>query len=295
MRRIHLLIAIILTIILVANGNLCAQSSIDFALSPKGSHLYFGADIAGKQADIMLESAIPAFLIDRDFYEQVLSKTDLQFEPSSAKITLMHEKYNISFKASGKLKVGNAIYDGPIFILDDFGDFRIPIQNLRNQHGDIVPIGIDLKKGLLSVGVSAANTNAGKSYKMKTDKSLGFLTVTSPMEIQSAGKYCKMKGDFAIDFGNPMLLFLMKQHKSLAKAIEKGEITLTDAHNKEGVVIAQGIYANEMTICGRTYKDSSIGVTDKMPSIKQLGLLGIPFYGSLTVFDFAKSRMTVFE
>ena len=240
MKKIYSIILAVTALCFVAN----AQSVSNFALEEKNGHLYFSAEIAEEQVDIMLESGIPAFLIDRNFYEQKL-KNDLNLDPSTAKIRLL------------------------------------------------TPICINLQQGLLSVGQSATE-NTGKSYRIRTDKDMGFMVVTAPISIHTDGATYQIKDDLIVDFGNPTLLFLMKKHKKIAKAIDKC-LTLKDAYNQEGVLVAQGIFAEEITICGRTYKDVSIGVTDKMPFIKQLGFLGIPFFGSYTVFDFAKETMTIIE
>ena len=79
----------------------------------------------------------------------------------------------------------------------------------------------------------------------------------------------------------------------MTRAIENGEIELKDAYNKQGEVVAQGIYANDVCLFGREYHDISIGVTDKMQSIKQLGFLGTRFFSSPVVFDFDKGTMLI--
>lgn len=294
MRNYNSIIFTITAFFMVISNNLLAQIS-DFALTEKNRHLYFEAELAGEPVNIMLESGIPAFLIGRDFYEKTLSKSDIQFEPSTAKIVLLNNKYDISFKGNGNLNVGNAIYNGPIFILDNFDDFRIPVQNFRDKQGNRATIGIDIKNSLFRVGVTTSQEKIGKSYKIRTDASMGFIIVTTPINMHTTESTCQIKGDLIIDFGNPSLLFLMKQHKELAKAINKGKISLKDAYDKDGNLIAQGIYADEITICSNTYNNISIGVSDKMKSIKQLGFLGVPFFDSLTIFDFDKGTMTVYK
>lgn len=291
MRSFCSIISIISAFIMVFSNDLPAQTT-DFALSEKNGHLYFEAELAGEPVNIMLESGIPAFLIGRDFYEKAL-KSDIQLEPSTAKIALLNNKYDISFKGNGSLKVGNVIYNGPIFILDNFDDFRIPVQNFRDKQGNRATIGIDIKNGLFRVGVPASQEKTSKIYKIRTDASMGFIIVTTPINMRTPESTCQIKGDLIIDFGNPSLLFLMKQHKELAKAVNKGKISLKNAYDKDGNLIAQGIYAEEITICGNTYNNISIGVSDKMKSIKQLGFLGVPFFDSLTIFDFDKGTMTV--
>lgn len=62
------------------------------------------ADICGEQREIMVESGIPALLIGQDFYERALAGGDLAFEPSQAKIRLLNNLYEITYKANGELQ-----------------------------------------------------------------------------------------------------------------------------------------------------------------------------------------------
>ncbi len=57
--------------------------------------------------------------------------------------------------------------------------------------------------------------------------------------------------------------------------------------------MAQGIYADQVSLFGQKYHDVSIGVTDKMQSLSHMGFLGIPFFSSPVVFDFDRGYMMV--
>ena len=94
-----------------------------------------------------------------------------------------------------------------------------------------------------------------------------------------------------MDFGNPSLLFLLKQHKSMAKAIKAKTIALKDAYEKQGRLVAQGLYADTVSMFGQKFLSQSIGVIDKMNSIEHLGFLGTPFFTSPVMFDFDRGFM----
>ena len=142
--------------------------------------------------------------------------------------------------------------------------------------------------------IGEISENTGKCYKLHLDKKTGFPIVKAELKISSQENYAKLKGNLIVDFGNPMLVFLMSQHRSVSKAIKNGKVTPQDAHDANGNVVAQGIYAETIIVCGQEYNDVSIGLTGKMTAIKELGLLGIPFFNSAVAFDFDKGRMFVF-
>ena len=151
---------------------------------------------------------------------------------------------------------------------------------------------MDILNGRLSIGKFAENT--GKCYKLYLDKKTGFPIVKASVAISSQENKAVLKGNLIVDFGNPMLVFLMSQHRSVSKAIKNGKITPQDARDANGNIVAQGIYAETITVCGQEYNDVSIGLTGKMTAIKELGFLGIPFFNSAVAFDFDKGRMFVF-
>lgn len=263
----------------------------EFSLSRKGDgHLYFTAEVCGESAEIMLESGIPAFLIGRDFYERNLKDPDIVFTESSMKMRLLNNVYDVSFKAEGSIGVGKAVFEGPVFILDGYDGLSLPIQYLKDSHGGKSLISIDLNNMCLAIGGSVA-FQGKESYRLKIDKKFGFPTVKARVGLETPEGNADISGDFIVDFGNPSLLFLMRQDKSLSKAVKKERIILRDARNGNGEVVAQGIYALKVNMFGREYNDVSIGVTGRMASIRQTGFLGVPFFDAPVVFDFGKGVM----
>ena len=266
------------------------QNVHSYELINNNGHLFMTVDICGEQHEIMVESGIPALLIGLDFYERALAGVNLAFEPSQAKIRLLNNLYEIAYKADGELQIGQDKYCGPIFILKVFEGISIPVQNLYDESGHRT-VFVDISNGRLSIG--EITENIGKCYKLHLDKKTGFPIVKAEVAISSQQSYAKLKGNLIVDFGNPMLVFLMSQHRGVSKAIKNGKITPQDARDANGNVVAQGIYAEAVTVCGQEYNDVSIGLTGKMTAIKEMGFLGIPFFNSAIAFDFDNERMYI--
>jgi hypothetical protein len=203
---------------------------------------------------------------------------------------LLNDTYDIVCRADGEISIGNALYVGPVFVLKDYEGISIPVQYLKDAVTRRSVVTIDLKNKFLLVGQSEKKS-AGKKSKLSFDKELGFPVIPAKIYIDSPEGKSKLKGSLIVDFGNPALLFLRKQHKSIGKAVEKNTIKLRDAYDRKGNLIAQGIYANTVSIFGNKYNDISIGVTDKMQNLSHLGFLGLPFFLSQVVFDFDRGYM----
>jgi hypothetical protein len=290
MRRIKPLLVAIVALTVLGATDIFAQER--FGLERRGGHYFFTATINDVPADLMVESGIPALLVGESVYEKCLIESEITFEPSQQKIRLLNKLYDIIYRAEGVVKIGNAEYDGPIFVLADYAGVSIPIQYLKDAASKRRVVTVDLSEGYLQVG-EATKCRGAEKFRLSFDKELGFPLVKASVRITTSKGRANVKGNLIVDFGNPSLLFLLKQHASLTKAIENGKIELKDAYNKQGEVVAQGIYANDVYLFGREYHDTSIGVTDKMQSIKQLGFLGTRFFSSPVVFDFDKGTMLI--
>lgn len=290
MKRFFLLVIVTLSLLFSLNTSY-AQEKYD--LQNRNAHYYFTTTVAGEKADIMLESGIPAMLVEREFYEKVLKNTELVFEPSESQIRLLDKLYKIPFRSEGKVAVGNLIFDGPVFILDGFSGISMPIQYLKTVNGKKTFIALDFHGNTMSVSNQNPEVN-GEKYKLRIDKKMGFPIVRSVLKMNTETGSATLKGDFIVDFGNPELLFLMKQSKTVERAIQKGNLDMIDViSGKSFEVIGKAIRAQKLVICGRTFNEKSIVVTDKMPAIKQVGFLGVPFFEQKVVFDFAGGVMIV--
>ena len=275
-----------------------ATDDVTFALEKVNGHYYFNADMNGATAKIMVESGIPALLIGSDFYEQNKQKLNLKVKSGDGKMRLLNKVYNILYIAEARLNVGKAIYDGPVFVLDGADDVRMPVQFLKNPTDNSSVIGIDLPSLSMSVMSRKSMRIEESEYNMfplSVQKSVNIPVVNAELSMNIGSKQAKMQGDFIVDFGNGSLLFMMKQNENVAKMIADSGIELLDAKDKNGNVVAQGIYADGLSICGIPFTDVSIGVTDKMKTVKEAGFIGLKFFTKPAILDFNKSRMYVAE
>ena len=129
MRKIRLFFLAIITLNILCTTPLLAQERFD--LSKWGGHYYFTATLGDKPVEIMVESGIPALLVGESIYDSCLKSHDLTFQPSKQKIRLLNNLYNIIYRTEGEIMIGGALYDGPIFILEDFNGVSIPIQYMK--------------------------------------------------------------------------------------------------------------------------------------------------------------------
>ncbi len=289
MKRFLLLVAVAFALF---NATQSASAQDDFELQNKNSHYYFSTTVGGAYAEIMVESGIPAMLVGRDFYEKVLKNSGLPFEPSESKIRLLNNVYKIPFRAKGKVRVGNLVFDGPVFILDDFSGISMPIQYLKVEDAKKTFVALDFQEKTMRVSGQKPGIS-GEKFKLSIDKKMGFPIVRSALKMSAEEGNATLKGDFIVDFGNPELLFLMK-HKKVEKAIQSGKLELIDVLSGQTFEVVGSAFRTEnVTICGRSFEGKSIVVTDKMPAIEQLGFLGIPFFKKTVVFDFSGGVMMV--
>lgn len=138
-----------------------------------------------------------------------------------------------------------------------------------------------------------ANLNfpGSQTFPLTFDAEMGFPLISADIKIETEENIVQLKEDLIIDFSNPMPLFMMKQHPSLTEIIQDGRIKIHDAYEPNGTIVAQGIYANKLIICNQTFENCTIGITDKMRSLSQLGFLGLPFFSIPVIFDFSNGIM----
>ena len=292
MKKIHKALVFALVSLLMC-GSLRAQSAIEFPLSLRQGHYYFTAVVASDSVEIMLDSGIPALLVSEDFYQKHKADFAIDFVDSKANIRLMNDIYPILFKGEGVIAIGCALYDGPVYILGDYEGLVLAVQYLKHPADNSQLIGIDLPGQRLTVMMGSDDrTKGGERYQMKRDKESGFPLLHTKFKINTPDGEATLKGDLVVDFGNPLLLFLNGNHRSLQKAVKKG-LQLQDAMNPAGQVVAKGLYANSVQLAGREFGDMSIGVDIHKHNIKQLGYLGVRFFDRPVVLDFVRMQLII--
>ena len=85
---------------------------------------------------------------------------------------------------------------------------------------------------------------------------------------------------------------LMAQEDAVFKLIkENGHYYFqTSINGVEGKVIAEGIYADKLTICGYRFKGVSVGV-NPFQSLNEYGFIGLKFFTKPTIFDFSLHQL----
>ena len=276
-----------------------AQSRTDFELTKVGSgHLYFETTLCGDTVSIMVETPMPGFMIGRDFYERNKDKFELDFTPAEGKkaFFLYGVTHEISHTANGVVRLDGALYDGPVFVLNDYDDFKIPIQYLKNREGNRSLVCIDIAQGKMSVLSEYPEMAGVTKYKLRKSKETSAPIMSANIEIKGAdGKDIQLKEDLIVDFGNPMLLFINKKHKTMKKLLKKSKVELHEGRNKEGVVIAEFFYTEARNICGKSFGEGGIITNDKGITLQEFGLLGVPFFTTPVLFDFDQMEMITFE
>ena len=128
-----------------------------FTLTRYAGHYMFTADINGTApATIMLESGIPALLVDSAFAFGSGCFRDMHLEASDRSINLGGDKFRISHTANGTVRIGRGTsYRGKIWILSGYADHReisIPLQYFYNEadNGSCIMY-IDLAGGHLDI------------------------------------------------------------------------------------------------------------------------------------------------
>ena len=117
--------------------------------------------------------------------------------------------------------------------------------------------------------------------------------VKAKLEIGYGKKTRVLKGNFNIDFGNPELVFLMRQHKDVQGFLKNNaDIELRNALNPRGEVMAQFILADMCRVLDKDFSDAVIAITGNLPRFTSTGLIGLKFFqASDAILDFDEDRM----
>lgn len=296
------IIVLVALLSLTSISTVCADEKRDtvctFNLEKRQGHYFFDADFNEARATFMVESGIPALLVDSAFYVQNEKALGLKnMAADSADIRLHNRLYSIAWSGMEEVRIGDAVYSGRVFILGSYDHIAIPVQNLQSGFSDGKEkpsrvVRLDL--GSLRIQVlKKAVQGKGMSFPMRMNGDNGMPVVAAQLVVENGEKTATMEGDFIIDLGNPMLLFLMKQNPAVSRMISDNSLELQEAKNPQGVVVAEGLYAERCTLLGGTFDNVSIGVTDKMKTIKEAGLIGLRFFTKPVLLDFDNMELHI--
>ena len=274
-----------------------AQENI-FELSKlKSGHYAFPVKLNNQlEATALLESGIPAMLVDSAFVFNNLDKLALEWKPSgkNEKMNLGGRVYNITHKVKGKIAISKeVIYEGDIFVLARYNqpyDVAIPIQNLALKKKSSV-LFLDMNNNLLKVcrAKQIADIKEYQKMAINTDTYLNMPAIKMKMQVDIGRESTPLDGNFVIDFGNPMFLFLHAHNKNITNWIEENNIELQNAYNKQGKVVAQAFMPKNCMMGNIDFKSVPITMTKALPRFTSEGNLGLKFFQNvMAVFDFNK-------
>ena len=285
----------ILTILLVyilISLQAMAQSDPTFKLEKENGHYFLNTSVNDIGVKLMLESGVPGFMMSESFYEAHKDVLKLPVEPCNERIRYLGGMHNIKYTAQARLRIGDAIFEGTIKIADGDHKLMIPINMFRNATDDSGIVRIDLSNNELRI-VSRASLLSLVKDATAMDLSynkFGMPVVNTQLSMDVDGRNIRLKGNFIADMGNGSLLFLNKSQSIVDSTLADSLVTLKEARDRNGKVVAEGLFADKLTICGRTFNDASVGVS-KFPSLDECGFLGVKFFTTPAIFDFDKGRM----
>ena len=290
MKSIRIL-AILLVHLLMAVQAM-AQSDPTFKLEKENGHYFLNTNVNGIGAKLMLESGVPGFMMSESFYEAHKDVLKLPVEPCNERIRYLGGMHNIKYTAQARLRIGDAIFEGTIKIADGDHKLMIPINMFRNATDDSGIVRIDLSNNELRI-VSRASLLSLVKDATAMDLSynkFGMPVVNTQLSMDVDGRNIRLKGNFIADMGNGSLLFLNKSQSIVDSTLADSLVTLKEARDRNGKVVAEGLFADKLTICGRTFNDASVGVS-KFPSLDECGFLGVKFFTTPAIFDFDKGKL----
>ena len=277
---------------LLSGSHMMAQTNPTYKLIKENGHFYFKTDVNGVDAKLMLESGVPGLMMSEAFYEANKEALNMEVKESDEKIRYLSGMHKVKYTAQTRLRIGDAVFEGPVKIVDGATDIKFPFHMLHHPSDSSTIVMIDLPRqefSLLRKEQLPEFTKGATACDMTFNK-WGMPVFTSRLSMKVEGRKANLEGEFIADMGNASLLFLNQSQALVDNMLARGAVTLREARDKTGNVVAEGLYASKLTICDRTFKGVSVGVA-RMKSLKECGFLGLKFFTMPTVFDIDNSKM----
>ena len=287
----------ILVAILTGSLSVTAQRDAVFKLFKEDGHFYFKTTVNGVRAMLMFESGLPGFMMGDAFYEAHKDSLDMDVQPCKERIRYLGGMHHVRRSTTcARLRIGDAIFEGPVKIVEGDSTLKFPIQMVHHASDSSRIVRMDLQKGEFRVITKDRLQNLVKKAAMLRlgANKWGMPTVRTTLTLKVDGRETSIEGDFVTDMGNAMLLFLNKVHPSVVKMLDDGRIELKEARNKGGKVIADAFYADKLTICDRKFKGVTVGV-NPFKYMDEYGFIGLKFFNIPAIFDFSDQKLYLCE
>ena len=270
-----------------------AQTNSVFKLVKENGHFYFTSSVNGIKAKLMFESGVPGFMMGDAFYEAHKDSLKMDVKPCDEKIRYLGGLHNVKLSANwARIRIGRAIFEGPVKIVENDASLKFPIQMLHHATDSSNIVWMDLKKSEFRI---ISRTRLQSLVKKAQMMELGFNkwdmpTVKTTLTIKADGHQTSIEGVFIADMGNASLLFINKSQPNVVKMLEDGRIDLKEARTKDGKISTEAFYADRLTICDRKFKGVTVGV-NPFKSLDEYGFLGVKFFDIPTIFDFSDKKL----
>ena len=255
-------------------------------------------------SSVMIESGIHAALIDSAFIHKHQHELGLTIRPNNMnkEINLGGTVYRITHRAKGPLKMSVCVYEGELLVLAHYRDeteVTIPIQRLhqKNDWGSrIVMLDIKNKHMRMLTREELRRWDCPR-HKINRRSYMRMPAINTTIAIKTSDSTLSLKGNFTIDLGNPMPLYLREQSLGVQQLLDGNKaINLTAGYNQRGEVVAQAFKPLSSEILGHTFTQPTICVTDKLQRFTTDGLIGLPLFTEHAVaFDFDNDYLYIQE
>ena len=282
------------------NASSLSGKSHIYELKKASGHYYFDATVDGFPVkDIMVESGIPGLLIGDSLFNECfgdIAPKGLRRE-TGRKIRLLNDSYAIRHILPLSCRIGGGVFTGKVFVLEGYNGLALPLQSFASADPTKKYLKIDLSSNRMYFMGERDWEDKADYNVYRLERIDGMPVIETDVSITSQNVSGTIeKSKYILDFGNGSLLFLMKGNEDVDRMIASSGIEIQNAADKEGRIVAEGIFADTCTIGGRKFEEASIGLTDKMKSFyKFAGLIGLKFFTRPVVLDFSDNRIYIFR
>ena len=255
---------------------------------------------------VMIESGISKALIDSAFLFTHVKHLQLKVRNNdmNKELNLGGTVYRISHIAEGTLQFGTAVYKGQILVLANYRDeteITIPIQMLTHSAdwGSRIVM-LDLSKGYLKMLTrNELRNDWANTMKLRINRRTyeRMPALRTPITFKVGGNDIVLQGNFNLDLGNPMPLYLRSQSDIVKEMLDENpQLQLLTATNQQGKATAQAFVVDDCRIADKLIGRSTICVLDQLRRFTTDGLIGLPFFMHRTaVFDFENNYLYIKE
>lgn len=272
-------------------------------------HYAFSALLNNKVlASVMIESGIHAMLIDSAYYFSHRQELGITIHPIDRKrmngtTNLGGNIYRITHLGKGKLPMGGITYEGDILILANYRNdtpVTIPIHQLRNPrewYTRIVMLNIAGGEMRMLTHRELREWQ-GERYKMNRSTYRRMPAIRTTIRFTNDGTTAELEGNFNIDLGNPMLLYLLGNRPKVSGLFEMHDrLPLSSlGYNANGKASMQIFTPEQCDILGESFSEPIVCVTHEFRQFTSEGLIGIGFLArNIVAFDFNNNYLYIKE